>query len=599
MRFGVVQILSALLLLASPVLAQTETPSAPDWGVNFWAHDYYTGDAAFVDATRAFSYDMPEELAEKISRDPAAWDDLPLTDQGVPLDPEIRLRSFLKGYPDGTYKLRYEGTGEVRFEGGARLLPDSLDVQGDLTYGLVAVDRTEEDLIRMSFHEVNESDPVRDVRLICPGYAVDASTVVREEFIERVQPFSTFRFMDWNATNSSNAEKWEKRRPADYLVQTPGWRPRLPMGGMAYELMVAVCNAAQKDMWVCVPHLADNEYVHELAELLRSRLHRNLTCIVELSNELWNFSQGPELGRKMINPDWSWQGSNVTLYYGAVAPRLAQVSRIFRDVWGAEEMDRLEIVLAGQSANPWHIAKALEFYTDRRIAPRRVIDAIAIAPYIPVDGKHSELDPLMKDMQENVQQALSLARKGTPADQARGQSKLYYGIRRHKDLADQYGLKLYAYEGGQHVWHNRVTDGDLVGEAQHHPAMRQIYRDYFRLWETVNPGGLFAHYTFTSGSWGLLADLRDPGSPKWDGLMSVLLPGGDATLDGEVNFADFEILRNHFQREGTWWWQQGDFDGDRAVDVADFNTLRQNIKPENTREEEELQNWARQRCLAE
>ncbi len=594
MRAGI-----ALLLLVSlvPAVAPAGAEPAPDRGVNFWAHDFYTGDAAFVDAARAFSYEMPEEFSEMVKDNPGKWEELPLTEQGVPLDPRIRIHSFLNGYPDGVYRLRYGGKGEIRFEGAARLLEDLVRRAGRRTYALVEVDRTEADLVHVSFHDVDGDDPVRDVRLVCPGYDVDTDRVVRAEFIRRVRPFSTFRFMDWNATNSSNAERWGVRRRPDYLVQTPGWRPRLPMGGMAYELMIDLCNESGKDMWMCVPHLADDRYVRELARLMRDRLNPELKCIVELSNELWNFSQGPELGKKMIEPDWEWQTSDVTLYYGAVAPRLAQVSRIFRQVWGTQARGRLEVVLAGQTGNPWHIDKALEYYRDNGIEPREVIDALAIAPYIHVHGKYSELDRLMEAMMENVEGALALARKGMPADEARDANRLYYGIRRHKDIADRHGLKLYAYEGGQHVWHNRVTDGAMIGRAQRHPAMRRIYRDYFRLWETVNPGGLFMHYTFTSGSWGLLADLREPGSPKWDGLMSQLLPTGDATLDGRVSFEDFAVLRDHFREEGTWWWEQGDFDGDHAVGVPDFAVLRENIELESPEERGDFRTWAEQYCL--
>ncbi len=544
--------LAAVMMLV--VSCGASVGAAPDWGVNFWAHDFYTGDATFIDATRTFSY--PQEWQD----DPAA---IPMTDQGVPLRP-VKLRSFLGGYPDGVYRLRYEGTGRVVFEGGARLVPESVRTEGGFTYADVQVDRSEADLVEMSFHDVKSDDPVRNVRLISPGYGVDTTRVVRDVFIRRVRPFSTFRFMDWNATNSSKASRWSERRPADYLVQTPGWRPRLPMGGMAYELMVAVCNECGKDMWMCVPHLADDEYMRELAQFLKDRLDPGLKCYVELSNELWNFSQGPELGRKMIRPDWDWNNSDVTLYYGAVAPRVAQMSRIFKEVWPEVKDVRLEIVLAGQGGNAWHCAKALEYYTDHDIEPADVIDALAIAPYFRPQGKYTDYDEMMGDMLETLE------------------SRLLKGIRRHKDLADQHGLKLHAYEGGQHFWYNVVDttknpDADgFIARAQDDPRMREAYRRYFALWETENPGGLFMHYTFTSGSWGLLKSLDQAGSVKWDAVMTCLLPAGDTNLDGKADFDDFLVLKENFGQPDCWW-EQGDFNGDNRVDRKDLELLRRNL----------------------
>jgi hypothetical protein len=51
-----------------------------------------------------------------------------------------------------------------------------------------------------------------------------------------------------------------------------------------------------------------------------------------------------------------------------------------------------------------------------------------------------------------------------------------------------------------------------------------------------------------------------------------LLPG-DATLDGVVDLADFNVLRNNFGSDFQYF-TTGDFDGDGLVNLADFNLLR-------------------------
>ena len=54
--------------------------------------------------------------------------------------------------------------------------------------------------------------------------------------------------------------------------------------------------------------------------------------------------------------------------------------------------------------------------------------------------------------------------------------------------------------------------------------------------------------------------------------MDILLHDGDATIDGEVTFADFLVLRDNWLRSDAWW-QQGDFTADRLVNHEDLALL--------------------------
>ena len=60
---------------------------------------------------------------------------------------------------------------------------------------------------------------------------------------------------------------------------------------------------------------------------------------------------------------------------------------------------------------------------------------------------------------------------------------------------------------------------------------------------------------------GLLQSVADPGSQKYDAVLSEVLPAGDANLDGTVNYADFQILEANYGLSDTWW-EQGDFNDD-------------------------------------
>jgi hypothetical protein len=316
--------------------------------------------------------------------------------------------------------------------------------------------------------------------------------------------------------------------------------------------------------------------MRELATLCRDRLDPRRKCLVELSNELWNFRQGPELAQRMIDPNWSWQ-THGKLYYGAVAPRVLRMSAIFKQVWGAKAQGRLEIVLAGQSGNPWHVEQALTYYEDNNMRPSDAIDAVAIAPYFrPMEKKdYTDFGEMMNDTLASVTARLEK-------------------IRSHKAMADKHGLRLYAYEGGQHIWFNVTKNDSFQAQAQGDPRMAEAYRRYVRMWQE-EVGDLFMHYTFTGGSWGLLKDLNQPGSVKWDAVMSELLPPGDATLDGKVGYEDFEVLRRHFGQADRWW-EQGDFSGDHKVDAADLQILAANAKGLTALQQAEVDAFMRQRA---
>ncbi|MFW6031854.1 MAG: hypothetical protein ACOCTI_00600 [Phycisphaeraceae bacterium] len=547
---------TALLCLA---IATPADAAEREWGVNFWAHDYYTTDAVFVDATRVFSYGPKDPRPD------------PATEQGIPIDATRRVFSALNAYPDGTYKLRYDGAGRIEIKGGGQILPDSIRQENGHTYADVRI-TPGEDYVEMYFHHENpDSDPIRNVRLICPGYDVDTDQIFRDEAWKRLRPFTTLRFMDWNWANKSNAGSWEQRRLEDDFFQTAGFGNRTEEGGMAYELMAGICNEGGKDMWMCVPHTADEQYIQEMAKLLHEELDPELTLYIELSNELWNFSQGPELAKRMMGEDWSYSSKEMdSLYKGAVAPKLLQISRAFKEAF-ADRPGKLKVVLAGQISNAWHMKQTYEGWAEAGVEPGEVIDAIAIAPYMHAGHNRETVDQLIDDMRKD----------------ARG--KMAEGIRSHAEYARQADADLIAYEGGQHVFFRNVAKDELIDQVQDDPRMRELYQILAEEWEKAG-GGLFVHYTYAGYPWGLLPTGASEGSVKYDAVMKLLLPEGDATLDGEVTFADFEVLEQHFGQSG--WWMNGDFNGDRQVNAEDLELLRENLSGLTTQQEQRVEKLA-------
>jgi hypothetical protein len=112
-------------------------------------------------------------------------------------------------------------------------------------------------------------------------------------------------------------------------------------------------------------------------------------------------------------------------------------------------------------------------------------------------------------------------------------------IRSQKEVADQYGLKLVAYEGGQHMVgvggaENNEDLTQLLHAANAHPRMGKIYDEYLAAW-TKEGGDLFCNFSSVGrwskwGSWGVLQyhDDNPAQSPKFMALLRWAKARGQA-----------------------------------------------------------------------
>jgi hypothetical protein len=308
----------------------------------------------------------------------------------------------------------------------------------------------------------------------------------KPEFLAEIEFYSVFRFMDWAKTNNAvrehkNGIRWEDRTQKSDPVQRP----------MAYEWMIDLCNHTKTDMWVCLPHFADEEYMHSLACLIRDQLDPSLKCYVEWSNETWNgiFRQAHycnEGGQKLeLPPGTRWE-SNLW-YRGQMfhAMRTFETFHQFNRAFAGQEK-RLVKVIGGTTAHAFaetHIWALDQPYLN----PHGVkADAYAIAPYFGngLDGK----DP---DIVEQTKEAIR-----TRLEKAQ----------RVIDTVDAAGLRFLTYEAGQHLKQNsEVFCAD--------PAIYDVYRYYL---EQLEPHfELFMQYTHngshsSNNSWGAKRFIGEP-----------------------------------------------------------------------------------------
>jgi hypothetical protein len=193
---------------------------------------------------------------------------------------------------------------------------------------------------------------------------------------------------------------------------------------------------------------------------------------------------------------------------------------VFKAELGAE---RVVSVLGGQAVSTWVSTSGLDYLKGRVGAAALGIDAVAIAPYFGVSPTPAEagrftamtVDAFIDHVRASV----------FPRERAH--------MRSHRSVANKYGLRLLAYEGGQHMVGVGPAQDDkalnaLFDNFNRDPRMKPLYLDYLAIWKREG-GELFMHFNDVSrytkwGRWGALEYVAQPRSesPKFDALMSFI-----------------------------------------------------------------------------
>ncbi|TSJ78532.1 InlB B-repeat-containing protein [Rariglobus hedericola] len=437
------------------------------------------------------------------------------------------------GLPEsGTYLLTWEGEGTFKIDvqnnqvGGTRyqatLTPTSTKP------GTFHGDRRAILAIRIT--SSNPANPLRNIRIIRPGYATTYTTDRLHAGLQnRLVEFgcSALRFMDWGGTNGSELITWSQRtRPATY-VQTRD---------VAFEHMITTCNLQQADMWVCVPHKADDTFITNLARLIRygsdgvnpytsvqtnpvyPPLDPGLRVFIEYSNETWNtdfaqtsyaITQGTALGYGVNSGD------------KFVAHRSAEIWTLFDAVFTGQS-NRVVRVLATQAANTVVTTRRLAALSDPAINPNLAWpDVLAFAPYYGKNYTPTDITangyPTEADLEAVADSSIEVQRTQTAA---------------HWNMCRSAGLQLVCYEGGQHYSGRYAALSDSTLSARFHDyfVSPAIYDDYLNYMDMLKVGhvSLFVHFAFiqrydpTKAAWWTILDELDTPtnqSPRYQALL--------------------------------------------------------------------------------
>jgi hypothetical protein len=214
-------------------------------------------------------------------------------------------------YPAGAYTAWWQGDGNVHWGGdvtSAAVQPGLVTgIDGKQYHAALLTVTPGSQGIQMVVTASSATDvaPIHDVHVWMPDYNGQSFvgqiwspganfSPFHPLFLQRLAPFHTLRFLQDSALIDSNVTDWSQVRPWNYETQqTPDSTSGYTLhNGIAPEYIVELCNELNADAWINIPHMADDAYVTNLANLVHNTLNPNLHIYLEWSNEVWNHAPG-------------------------------------------------------------------------------------------------------------------------------------------------------------------------------------------------------------------------------------------------------------------------------------------------------------------
>ncbi|MDX1951746.1 MAG: hypothetical protein SFY81_06155 [Verrucomicrobiota bacterium] len=464
--------------------------------------------AGIIDFQSQIPFANVFKTARPWMKDEAELRAIPLTTNGYPLLKSGQSLDYfmltIEGghYPAGVYTATYKGKGRVEMR---RFSVDQVITE---TSGRIEARVKPGPSLLLTILQTDPADPIRDIVVSLPGLEHSKSPF-NPAFIERLKPFGTIRFMDFQRMNDSPVKTWAERAQ----LSDARWSGD---AGAPIEIMVELANRLKANPWFCMPHLADDHFVRQFATLVKSQLDPNLIIYIEHSNEVWNmqFGQARYAAQKGKEMNLSSNAYQAQLFYHS--RRSLEIFRLWSEVFGPDARKRLVRVMASHAANPWASEQVLT-YQDAF----KECDALAIAPYF----GHSHGEP------KHLQQTLALSAEQLAAEllaEVNGRNKAE--IEKQAAVARKYQVKLLAYEGGQHLVGIQGAENNealtrLFTAVNRHPHMKRIYQQHLEHWYAAG-GDLFVAFSNVAqpskwGCWGALEYQEQPlaEAPKYRALL--------------------------------------------------------------------------------
>jgi hypothetical protein len=545
-------------MLRCETLEAREVPAANLMGVNLSGVEDWSYDRMFADAMK--SARRPSRLGSHEGTPPIDSKGWPASDASIVVWNGIDRMN-------GTYKLSFTGQANVSTLWGVTTIRNKVySAATNTTTADIVYHTTENWGLLLNFANTKRTagsasntgiTNIKLMRPLTPGSAVSYSPSVTftQPLKDLVSRFSVVRMMDNTGSNGANNLNgiWSNRRPADYASQAATGAAR----GMAWEYAVQFWNETDKDAWVNIPFPADDQYVLQLANLLKNNLEAGRKIYLEYSNELWN-TWGPFPGDEnreaavaevIANPSSplnfdgiypSRDSGGWELAKRRIALRSVQVSNIFRQVFGdSAMMSRVRPVMMSQLgyASGW-LAGELDYIEDYFNNPTYQTAPRPISYYLYGAGGSAYQDPNW-----------SLG-TGITVDQIFATMPYNFdtAVKQDLDWVASFGLKRIAYEGGpnlDNIVNNRDVPTATLEAAWADPRMQAEVVQNHNAWSAAG-GELLMYFASTGGcQWGLARDPFDLNTPKIRAINELNANTAVAANYGKL--APLDLVRDDFR----------------------------------------------------
>jgi len=467
---------------------------------------------------------------------------IPQTVNGSELPQKVAtIWAITDGWSAGTHTVLYDGAGSLSISGGITNLVQVNSNKITFDYATQTGN-----YIELVIDSSAISNPIRNIRVLMPGteftYATQPFNPV---WINKLLVFKSVRFMDWGSTNNwgqVDSWSWENSEMAE-------WSDRSRMDnytwanskGIPYEMMIKLLNDYDLDGWVCVPHIAGNDYIGQMANLFYTQLEPERKLTVEYSNEIWN---------------WMFGQTNWLYYFGCqsqsidwpegIVPYIQNCMDIWTGVY-SNDTDRLLRVVGLQTA--WlDVSQRIAF----NMRPGS-FDAVAPAYYFGLSSESLEAELDILGINATIADVTSRVR------QSRNENEKIWMLDIKTQLADPLNLPMHFYEGGQHItptpFGEIPTYENALLDVQRDTSMYNMYIEWYGFLKTLQSGNTpleLMNFSFIGGrsarygSWGILETMDQDTAlikaPKYTATIESMAQSGCLNITA-VNEPNQNIYR--------------------------------------------------------
>jgi hypothetical protein len=462
----------------------------------------------------------------------------------------------------GTYLVSFNGSADLTAGGLAAVSNVVYDPASNTTTAEVNVLRAEitatnngSGLLILNFQNTRrtpdsaQNTGITNLRMLRPGISRESPQILTQAILSALRPFSVVRYMDFLETNhrifygTGDWIDWADRRKVTDATQEASGQTF----GYAWEYVALIANLSNRDLWINIPAEASDEYIAELARLMRGRVNPDINLYLEYSNEVWNFGFGQYVWNKSAARDEVCDNYAAPF---ATEPACTQISttsnlnipdvsantgggranreevwarrrharrtkeigdrfrEVFCEAFGAAAAARIRPVLSWWAIQPQEYDEMLQWLRAQYGEPSRYIHGIATTAYFGVGTS------IFQNPEATVEEIL--AAMETDLNGSDGERQRFI------DVARAFNIKAMTYESGSatgDVNSQFIFETNIANRirAERSPRNGELSRSNLTdHWFNLPNGGgdLFMQFALVSaynrfGSWGLTDDIAN------------------------------------------------------------------------------------------